>query len=181
QLRVGTLDAGAVRRVFVAPEQPEATRLQALEALITFQDAGMPEAVSQVLSSGSPRFLGQVLDLLGRWDNPRLADLILARYPHLGPELQPLAVELLMQRQNWTRKLVHAVLQKQLPPGVLNANHLRRILDGNDRETIWAVEKAWGTVRKERNPEREKVVAEMNRVLRQSPGDPKAGRQVFKQ
>jgi putative heme-binding domain-containing protein len=86
-----------------------------------------------------------------------------------------------MQRQSWTRKLVQAVLEKRLPPGVLNANHLRRILDGNDREMIWAVEKAWGAVRKERNPEREKVVAEMNRILRQSPGDPKAGRLVFKQ
>ena len=36
---------------------------------------------------------------------------------------------------------------------VLNANHLRRILDGNDREAIWAVEKAFGTVRRERSPE----------------------------
>jgi hypothetical protein len=46
-----------------------------------------------------------------------------------------------MQRQTWTRKLLNAVLQKRLPAGVLNANHLRRILDGNDREAVWAVEK----------------------------------------
>jgi putative heme-binding domain-containing protein len=98
----------------------------------------------------------------------------------MNPELQPLAVELLMQRQPWTRKLLTAVLEKRLPPGVLNANHLRRILDGNDREAIWAVEKAWGTIRKERNPGREKVVAEMDKFLRQHPGDAQAGRQVFK-
>jgi putative heme-binding domain-containing protein len=180
QLQIGALDAGAVRQLFAAPEQPEATRLQALEALIAFQDARLPDAIAGVLASGSTRFLGQVLDVLGRWGNPQVAEVVLARYPQMEPELQPLAVELLMQRQNWTRKLVQAVLQKRLPPGVLNANHLRRILDGNDRETIWAVEKAWGTVRKERNPEREKVVAEMNQLLRQSPGDPRAGRQVFK-
>ena len=180
QLQIGSVDAGVVRRLFVAPDQAEATRLQALEALIAFRDPGLPDAVAGVLASGSPHFLGQVLDALGRWDNPRVATLVLERYPKMDPGLQPLAVELLLQRQAWTRKLVNAVLEKRLPPGVLHANHLRRILDGNDRETIWAVEKAWGTVRTERNPEREKVVAEMGTYLRQHPGDPKAGRQVFK-
>jgi putative heme-binding domain-containing protein len=138
------------------------------------------DAVGEVLSSGSPGFLGQVLTALGRWDNPRVADLVLTRYPQMDAELQPLAVELLLQRQSWTRKLVEAVLQKRLPGGVLNANHLRLILDSNDRETIWTVEKAFGTVRKERNPEREKVVVEMGKYLRQNQGDAKAGRQVFK-
>jgi putative heme-binding domain-containing protein len=180
QLRIGSTDAGSVRRLFVSPEQPEATRLQALEALIAFRDPGLPEAVAGVLASGSPRFLGQVLDALGRWDDPKVANLILDRYAKMDPELQPLAVELLMQRQPWTRKLLDAVLAKRLPPGVLNANHLRRILDGNDREAVWAVEKAFGTVRTERNPEREKVVAEMGKYLRQHPGDPRAGRLAFK-
>jgi putative heme-binding domain-containing protein len=180
QLQIGSTDAGSVRRLFASPEQTESTRLQALEALITFRDPGLPEAVAGVLSSGSPRFLGQVLDILGRWDDPKVANLLLDRYAKMDPELQPLAVEVLMQRQPWTRKLLDAVLAKRLPPGALNANHLRRILDGNDREAVWAVEKAWGTVRKERSPEREKVVAEMDRFLRQHPGDAKAGRQVFK-
>src|SRR5205085_12091359 len=69
---------------------------------------------------------------------------------------------------------------RRLPAAALTANHLRRILDGNDREAIWAVEKAFGTVRKERNPAREKVVAEMGAYLRQHPGDAKAGAAVFK-
>ena len=63
---------------------------------------------------------------------------------------------------------------------MLSANHLRRILDGPDREAVWAVEKAFGTVRKERSPAREKVVAEMGKYLREHPGDAKAGRAVFK-
>jgi len=180
QLKIGSIDAGSVRRLFVSPEQPEALRLQALEALITFRDTGLKDAVAVVLSSGSPRFLGQVLDVLGRWDDPKVATLILDRYPKMDSELQPLAVELLMQRQTWTRKLLDSVLQKRLPSGVLNANHLRRILDSNDREAVWAVEKAFGTIRMERSPEREKVVAEMDKFLREHPGDPKAGKLAFK-
>jgi putative heme-binding domain-containing protein len=42
------------------------------------------------------------------------------------------------------------------------------------------VEKAFGRVREERNPQREKVVAEMGEYLRQNLGDPAAGRRVFR-
>ena len=52
-------------------------------------------------------------------------------------------------------------------------------MDSNDREAIWAVEKAWGTVRRERSPEREQVVTEMGAYLRRHPGDPAAGARVF--
>jgi putative heme-binding domain-containing protein len=180
RLRLGSVDAGSVRRRLAAAAESDASRLQALEVLIAFKDPALPEAVAQMLSSGSTAFRARVLAVLGRWEAPQLADIILAHYSQLDPELQPLAIELLLQRPAWMHKLLDAVLNKKLPAGVLNANHLRRILDGNDREAIWAVEKAWGAVRKERNPAREKVVAEMDQFLRRQPGDAKAGALVFK-
>jgi putative heme-binding domain-containing protein len=180
QLDAGSVDAAAVRRLLADANQSESTRLQALETLIAFRDPNLRGTVAGVLTTGSSAFLSKILDTLGRWDDPKLADVVLAQYPKLAPEVQPLAVELLMQRLPWTRKLLNAVLENRLPRGVLNANHLRRILDANDREAVWAVEKAFGAVRKERNPEREKVVAEMGRYLRQHPGDPKVGAAVFK-
>jgi hypothetical protein len=36
-----------------------------------------------------------VFDALGRWDDPRVANLILERYSKMDARLQPLAVELL--------------------------------------------------------------------------------------
>jgi putative heme-binding domain-containing protein len=177
---LGSTDEGAVRDRFVASGQPEAIRLQALDALIAFRDPALPDAVSRVLSSGPPGFLARVLEVLGRSDDPKAADVVLARYPGLDPELQPLAVDLLLQREPWARKLLNAVLTKKLPRTTLNANHLRKILESNDREAIWAVEKEWGTVREERNPQREKVVAEMGDYLRRHPGEPEAGGVAFK-
>jgi putative heme-binding domain-containing protein len=85
-----------------------------------------------------------------------------------------------MQREPWARKLLDAVLQNRLPESVLDANHLRKIVESNDRESLWAVEKAFGKIRAERNPEREKVVAEMGEYLRANIGDPVAGGRVFK-
>ena len=133
-----------------------------------------------LLSSASTDFGTRVLAALGRVEDPKLADVVLASYPKLSPELQPLAIDLLMQREPWARKLLNAVLAEKLPKGVLNANHLRKILESNDREALWAVEKAFGRVREERNPEREKVVAEMAAYFRENTGDPVAGQRVFK-
>ena len=180
RLGVGSFDAGAVRDRFASAVQPEAVRLQALEALIAFKDPSLPGAVDRVLSTGSAGFLSHVLAALGRSDDRKVAGVVLARYPALDTELQPLAIDLLLQREPWARTLLDAVLAGKLPRGTLNANHLRKILEGNDREAVWAVEKAWGTVRAERSPEREKVVAGMSEYLRKNPGDPMAGRFVFK-
>ena len=121
-----------------------------------------------------------MLAALGRAEDPRLADVILQEYPKLEPELQPLAIDLVMQREPWARKLLDAVLADRLPKSVLNANHLRKILESNDREALWVVEKAFGKIREKRNPEREKVVAEMGTYLRDNIGDPTIGEQVFK-
>src|SRR4029453_426533 len=114
-----------------------------------------------------------------RVEDPKLADVLLGEYPKLASELQPLAIDLIMQRERWARKLLGAVLANKLPKDVLNANHLRKILEGNDREALWAVEKSFGRIREERNPEREKVVAEMGAFLRANPGDAVTGQRVF--
>jgi putative heme-binding domain-containing protein len=180
RLGIGRVDSGAVCQRFLAPSEPDDTRLRALDALISFNDPALPAALERVLSKSPPGLLTRVLAVLGRSNDPRIAQVVLAAYPGLSPELQPLAIDLVMQREPWVRKLVDAVLAEKLPRSTLSANHLRKILESNDRETIWTVEKAWGTVRAERNPAREKVVAEWRDSLGQNPGDPSAGRAVFR-
>jgi putative heme-binding domain-containing protein len=180
RLRLAQIDPASVRARFTAAEQPEATRLEALDALIAFRDPAFLSALPEVFSSNSVSFNERVFAALGRVEDPKLADVLVGEYPKLRPELQPLAIDLLMQREPWARKLLDAVLAGKLPKSVLNANHLRKILESNDRDALWAVEKAFGTIREERNPEREKVVAEMGAYLREHIGDPYRGQVVFR-
>ena len=180
RLGIGGLDAAQVRRLLLDKSQPPATRLQALEALVALRDRALLEYLPQLLTSSPPQFASRVLPALGRVEDPKLADVVLAQYATLASELRPLAVDLLMQREPWARRLLDAVLAGKLPRSVLDANHLRKILESNDREAIWAVEKAFGRVREERDPAREKVVQEMGQYLHRSPGDPRAGRVVFR-
>ena len=179
RLKIGSADAAAVRATFLATAQPENNRLQALEAMIAFKDESLLAALPEVLTASSNAFSKRVLNQLGRVDNRRLAEVVIGLYPKLDGELQPLALELLLQREPWARELLKAVKDKKIP-AALSANHLRKILEANDREAIWEVEKIFGRVREERNPEREKVVEEMSDFLRKCSGDAVAGREVFR-
>ena len=180
RLNLASADAADVRGKFTASDQPQATRLLALEALIAVRDPSLLESLPKVLASAPPPLATRIFAALGRVEDPKLADVILAEYSKLLPELQPLAVDLLMQREPWARKLLNTVLAGKLPKSVLNANHLRKILESNDRDALWAVEKAFGQVREERNPQREKVVTEMTQYLSANIGDPVAGQRVFR-
>jgi putative heme-binding domain-containing protein len=179
RLGLRAIDESSVRARFLAAAEPAATRLEALDALIAFRDPALGEAVAQVMAAGPAEFLTRVLARLGRSEDPRVAEVVLARYPRLDPELQSLAIDLLLEREPWARKLLNVVLARKLPRSTLNANHLRKILESNDREALWAVEKEWGTIRDERNPEREAVVRAMGADLREHPGDPRRGQVVF--
>ena len=179
RLGLAEVNVADVRALFTSQAEPETARIQALEALIAFRDPELITTLPAVFSSSTPQFIRRTLAALGRVDDPKLADVLLREYPKLAPELQPLAIDLLMQRERWARKLLDAVLANKLPKGVLNANHLRKILESNDREALWAVEKAFGKVREERNPEREKVVTEMAAYFREHLGDPHRGQTVF--
>jgi putative heme-binding domain-containing protein len=174
------LDPASIRARFGNGSEPEGDRLQALDALIAFRDPALLAELAEVISGSRPAFTQRVFLALGRLDDSKVADILLAAYPKMAPELQPLAIDLIMQREKWARKLLDAVLANKFPRGVLNANHLRKILESNDRDALWAVEKAFGKVREERNPERERVVAEMGAYFRNNLGDPHRGQTVFK-
>jgi putative membrane-bound dehydrogenase-like protein len=180
RLAIGSVDPRVVSERVLASDESDQVRLQALDALISLNDSALPEVVRRLLGAGSIELLRRALAMLGRSDHPAIAQVLLAQYPSLDPELQPLAINLLLERETWARKLLDAVLALKLPRNTLDANHLRKILGSNDREAIWAVEKAWGSVREERNPERANVVSSWSKYLRQNPGDPKAGQAVFR-
>ena len=173
---------GAVRTLLAQPGASAAKRLQALDALIAAGDAATVEAVAPTLvdaRAGSLDFRARALAALGRLDDPKVAQIVLAAYPKLEPELQPRAVELLTQRDAWSRALLQAVGRKEVPADAINVNQVRTLLASKDEALVKEVRATWGRVREGRNPDREAVVARMRTYLRGHKGDPRAGQQVF--
>ncbi len=172
-----------VRKVFTSTNQPEQTRLRALEALLKGGDREAIKSVATALADvkrNSPRFRGQVLAALGRRADSSIAATVLTLYPRMEKDVQPRAIELLTQRTSWSKQLLQAVADKKISPDALNVNQVRKLLASKDPELVKQVRAHWGTVRDGRNPEREKVVAEMRAYLGKQRGDPMAGWKVFK-
>ncbi len=185
-----------VRRSFATAGLQPDLRLKAVNALIAAKDEGVLAAVGQVLDdksqisnlkSENPNLKSEILNLksqlltaLGRLEDPKVADLVLSRYASLEPELQPSAIELLTQRASWSKQLLSQVGEKKIAATAINVNQARRIQALKDKELNDLLSRHWGQVRDTRNPDREKVVAEMKSLIRQKPGDPFAGEKVFK-
>ena len=199
-----------VRRSFATAGLQPDVRLKALNALISAKDAELLDTVAKVLDDTGKEIANcklqianlklkkentqamtnlqfaicnlqsQLLPVLGRLDDPKVANLILTRYASLEPELQPSAIELLTQRASWSKQLLSQVGEKKIAATAINVNQARRIQALKDKELNDLLSRHWGQVRDTRNPDREKVVAEMKSLIRQKPGDPFAGEKVFK-
>jgi putative heme-binding domain-containing protein len=171
-----------VRRVLVSAAYRDADRLKALAALIAAGDPSLQNTVAGLLAGDkqSAEFRAGVLSALGRSDTPEIASIVLAAYGKLDIGLQPKAIELLTQRPSWAKALLAAIGRGKVPKTALNATQVARLQTSRDEELVKLVKNQWGTVRTERNPNREKVIAELRDVIRRTPGDPIRGEQVFK-
>jgi putative heme-binding domain-containing protein len=173
----------AIRFIFEANDRPEAVRQRALDALVAAGDGSCLNTVTTLLAdpkTASMVFRAQILAALSKLDDPRVGELVLARYVRMEPELQPRAIELLTQRVAWGKMLLERVAKKEIPAAALNVNQVKKLLAFKDAELSKQVTAVWGTLRETRNPERETVVAEMRTFLRKTPGDPFKGVQVYK-
>jgi putative membrane-bound dehydrogenase-like protein len=172
----------AARRLCTSRTLPTETRLEALEALVFVRDASLRKTISVALAGPeeSTEFRGRLLAALGKLEEPWIGELVLAAYSGMEPVLQPKAIELLTQRTTWSKQLLQEIAAKRLSPSALNLNHVRRLLQSNDRDLAEQVRKQWGTLREERNPAREQVISQLRGLLREQPGDPFSGEEVFK-
>ncbi len=177
-------DSNAARRarlIIKDPAQNLASRLEAISSLTAARDDEFLRSVKQILSSQQiePAVKSRVIGAIGRYDDPTVATIVLDLYGNLPADLQPQAIELLTQRSTWSKQLLSAIGEQQLPASVLNVNQVRSLLSNSDQQLVAMVKSQWGAVRTERNPQREQVIRQMYKQLSQAVGDPIQGRAVF--
>jgi putative heme-binding domain-containing protein len=172
----------AVRKILGSTKQSPERRLQALESLVAVGDESLLEPAESILAGARRDSLplrAAIVSALGRLDHPRVAEVILSKFAKLEPELQPRAVEVLTQRSVWAKALLQAIQKQKVPATALNVNQVRKLLLSPDKELVALVKQRWGLIRTERNPAREKVIAEVRNTLRNQKGDPHKGVAVF--
>jgi putative membrane-bound dehydrogenase-like protein len=163
-----------------ASDAPEPRRLQALDALVAANDAGVLKGLAPILAGqGSADFRGKVLGALPRLNAPETAAVILEAFPKLEGDLAGRAIDALATRAVWGKALVSAVEAKKVPAAAVNVNQIRKLLALKDDDLTKKTTSIWGRLREDRNPEREKVVKDMEDVLRKTRGDAMKGIAVF--
>ena len=173
----------AIRKMLVATDQPDARRLQALGALLAARDRTALDAVAAILAEpkqNSAALRAAILGALGRAEDARVGEFVLKSYRLLEPELQPKAIELLTQRPEWAMPLLEAIGRQEIPSSTLNVNQVQKLLASRDKDLIALVTAKWGSIRADRNPQREQVVADVRKLLQKQHGDAKQGELVFK-
>lgn len=179
-------DADALRAVAAqlnSPKTPESERVAALEVLLFADESAALESAAALLADAqrsSPNLRRAVLDLLGRSDDARVAEIVLANYAALAPDARPRAIELLTARPAWSKQLLAAIAEGRIDRHALNVNQVRKLLASKDAELTKAVRETWGTIRAERNPQREQVIAQMRALLTKTPGNAERGWAVYR-
>jgi len=158
-------------------------RAIALQALITANEKSLIGTVDEILASpkqNSQRLRESILASLGRLERAEVGTVVLKHYPKMEAELKPKAIELLTGRTKWSHQLLEQIGKKQIPTNALNVNQVRKLLNSPDKKLLQAVQKHWGTIRTQRDPKREELIAKMKVFLQSSTGDAVKGRQIFK-
>ena len=171
------------RELLASSKETAARRLAALEALLAAGDSQSLDGAAAILANhqdNPAKFRAEILAALGRSEDARVAEVVLSNYDQFEPDQQPKAIELLTQRAAWSKVLLEAIGANKIPAAALNVNQVAKLQASRDPDLVKLVTAKWGTVRTERNPQREQVVADMKAFIRRTPGDAEQGQVVFK-
>ncbi len=171
----------AINKIFADEKRPIDDRARALEALVAGGGDAFFGAVAVVLKNAdeSARLRGNVLASLGRSEEDQVAKVVLDAWPQLTPALRRDAIELLVQRPAWSRSLLAAIESGKVDASSVNPMQARSIAAAADDDIRAKIEKLWGAVRTDRNPQREAVIVASRRMVRTHESDWKRGREVF--
>ncbi len=172
-----------VRAMYRSDDGPVERRAAALRTLIVAGDGSLRADIQPLFAGAQPQpvqLRRAAIESLGQSDADWVADLLLANYEKLEPELRPKAVALLCERRRWAEQLLDAIGNERVPTSALNTNQVRQLLVGADSDLTEKVTAIWGSLREQRDPAREQVISQMRSFLRNTPGDPVAGQAVYK-
>lgn len=164
-------------------ETPTPLRIRLLQALALSPDDELWKHAAELLTVSpdqTPRELRlATLRALEQFEDERVSQFVLGIYPTLEPELKPAAIDLLAGREEWGVALLDAIAAQQIPAEALNVSQVRQLLASKNEEIATRVRETWGSLRSERNPEREQVIRHVRNLLGKQPGDAEAGVAVF--
>jgi len=161
---------------------PLAMRLVMLEAL---RDAGGTACVDPLLKVATSRESDPVrlaaLSALQRFDEERIVSTLLAAYPGMSEALRSRARDVLLGRRRSALAFLESVDRGKFPAKEVPVEQLRPLAAFKDEKLERLVRKHWGSILGGTPEEKLAEVRRLNNDLRAAAGDPRKGRDLFRQ
>lgn len=142
-----------------------------------------PECVGQLLGllahDEAPAVQAAILSALQPYDDGEIAEMLLARYLQLPPELKTRVCALLVSRANWSEALVEAVQAGKVPAKEVGLDQVRQMLVHNQPELTPKIESLWGKVGPSTSREKQGRIKAIDQLLAKGQGDPASGKRVM--
>jgi putative membrane-bound dehydrogenase-like protein len=183
-VRLGSVDALREAETRAADHSlAEPDRIALIDLL---GQAGAPEALETLRAlldyPDRPALALAVLNALGRFANPAVADVLLGHYPTLNRTLQDHALDLLCSRKAWASRLLDAVGQGRLSAKDLHSAHILMIVQFGDAQLNKTIERVWGRIPGPNSAAKAQRIAEVRGMLVEGDkGNPWRGQVVFRE
>ena len=133
-------------RAFLADRDADvANRQEALEALVSSRDEGMPPVLHGLVDD--PIMQRNAIVALAAIPHDATPKVLLDAYEGLSDESRQAAIATLVSRPAWTLALLDAIDAEQLPRGDLSAFTVGRLAQSADAQVIAKLNQVWGTIR----------------------------------
>ncbi len=169
----------AAKRIALDPKTDTTLRVLSLESLRVSSPSYVAILRELLATEQDIVVLALALESCSRCESDELGRMLVDVYPRLADPLKPKAIQLLTQRGSWSRSLFAAIRDQTIDSAVVNINQVRQLSRSPDQQVRTQAQSIWGTVRTERNPERELVIDRMRKLMLSRPGDAGKGRPVF--
>lgn len=183
QVRQGKPDA--VEQALAVMLQNDADLNQRLAFVQIFGEVNLPQSVDallRIVESDVPDALQMAaLSSLTRYNEPRIGEAVVARYPALSVDAKTAALTLLASRSAWTLALLQAVDTGTIDAAGIPNDTVRLMTMHTDAAVTDLVRKHWPDIEGASSAEMQAMLAHIADVLHAGNGDPYAGQQLYRQ
>ena len=116
------------------------------------------------------------ISALQAYDDPTVAESIVATYATMTPELKAQARGLLVSRAAWAQALIDAVRAGKIPAGDVDIGQVRQMLVHAQPELNRQIESVWGKVTPATPREKQGKISAVQTMLAKGSGNPAAGK-----
>jgi len=152
-------------------------RVPAIDSLSLGKFADVQATLAKLIDNREPHEVQlAAVAVLGKYDDPAVAEVLLAAWPRLSPQIKEPAAEVLFARPDRTVALFDAVDAGRVPPGDLAPSRLQLLTKSKNEAIRERAVKLFTAVK----PGRRQDVVEAYRDVLQLTGDPARGKAAFK-